>query len=83
MSTCRSCGAPIIWATVAKTGKRMPLDATPNPDSGNVLLHPDGTCRVVTNQSIRLAVDDVEAAGTWHTTHFATCPDADKHRRRT
>lgn len=28
-STCSSCGAPIVWAKSAKTGKAMPLDAKP------------------------------------------------------
>jgi hypothetical protein len=26
-ATCRSCGAPIIWAEMANRGRRRPLDA--------------------------------------------------------
>ena len=28
-STCRSCGAPIVWVVMRPSGKRMPLDAKP------------------------------------------------------
>lgn len=83
MSACRTCGAPIIWATVRKSGKRMPLDATPDPD-GNVALRADGTCEVW-GATIRLSLDEAviaERGATWHRAHFAVCPNADRHRTR-
>lgn len=81
MSTCRSCGAEIVWATVRSSGKKMPLDATATPD-GNVWLHPDGFCDISATPSGDLFAGDSPATGvTRHTSHFATCPDADTHRK--
>lgn len=74
MSRCRSCNAEIIWAVTA-AGKRMPLDEASNAE-GNVLLHENGTCIVLA------AGDDREwEDSSRHTSHFATCPNADQHRR--
>ena len=64
VSTCRSCGAAIVWAKTT-TGKSMPLDAEPVPD-GNIVLH-EGVA-YVTGTGDRKS-------------HFATCPNAARHRR--
>lgn len=76
MSTCDSCGAEIIW-TITQKGKRMPVDATPiAPNgSGNVLI----TEGFLDDTPRSMVTDD--GAGT-HTSHFATCPNAAKHRKR-
>lgn len=78
--TCRSCGQPIQWATTT-TGKRMPVDRRPHPD-GNVLLRPrtagPGLEAVVLGPLERLAQERVHQL---HQSHFATCPQADQHRR--
>lgn len=68
VARCRSCGAEIVWA-VTKGGKRVPIDFE-QCDGGNVLLLPDGSCRVLR------AGDSAEllASGTRHKSHFATCP---------
>lgn len=71
MSTCKSCGADVIWAKNSSTGKVMPLDAQETAN-GNCVLLLDGTFKV---------------GGTFvpgqrhHTSHFATCPNAKQHRR--
>lgn len=76
-ATCRSCGAPIIWARTL-SGRNMPLDAEPNPE-GNVVLA-RGLAIVREKPSFELAGEDEGA--TRHTSHFATCPNAATHRRR-
>lgn len=73
---CRSCGAPIRWART-RAGKAVPLDAEP-ADDGNVVLQEDGTARVLT----RRQMDGGGVAAPRYTSHFATCPDAARHRRR-
>jgi hypothetical protein len=80
MATCSSCGAAIEWA-ITPTDVRMPLDAHPVDRQGAVLAawrRPDG----------QLAVRPMPAAGgfLWPDehparSHFATCPNADRHRR--
>ena len=40
MAECNSCGATIFWV-IMPSGKRMPLDAKPDPN-GKVVLHDDG-----------------------------------------
>ncbi len=69
---CRSCGAPIVWG-ITKKCNRVPLDP---PEKrfvpicrGDMLNLPPGD------------IPEVEMRETW-LSHFATCPDADKHRRK-
>jgi hypothetical protein len=69
-STCRSCGAPIIWV-LTEAGKRMPLDAKPEKrwtiDPLALRLNPDAP---------RARLGDT------HVSHFATCPNAAQHRKK-
>lgn len=69
---CSSCKAPIFWALTAK-GKRMPLDAQPDPQ-GIVWLH--GGVAHVGDQPPAMGATDR------YTSHFATCPNAGKWRKR-
>lgn len=85
MSRCRSCNAAVVWveteATDTKPGRKMPLDANPSDprraarvENGNIIYtgaHTgDGTpiVRYVT--------------GGPHLSHFASCPNAQTHRKR-
>lgn len=73
ITTCRSCGASLFWATTER-GKKMPVDAVPNP-SGNVAVRE-------INGSVFATVDDNRQGSLWgrYTSHFATCPDANTWR---
>jgi hypothetical protein len=84
MAACRSCKAPIFWA-LTPNGRRIPLDAEP-VDGGNIVLDDPAaeaptdprTARVVGKEAQpNLFGDD----GPRYTSHFATCPDADSHRK--
>ena len=71
---CRSCNAPIVWAITEK-GRRMPVDAKPSA-AGNLLLdHERGEWRAIVVKN-----DDTAAENELHTSHFATCPNAARHR---
>jgi len=86
VSTCRSCGAPVVWA-VTPEGRRMPVDAEP-VDGGNVLLSPNPTgsqdryAPVATVVGKRVQASLFGDDGPRYVSHFATCPNADLHRRR-
>ena len=54
-------------------GKAMPLDETPNPNGNMVLV--GGKMRGAT-------AEDDKLHRPRYTSHFATCPDASQHRRR-
>ncbi len=90
---CRSCNAPIWFGLTAKN-KRMPMNLAPTED-GNVIVDqdmklldklasayagdgppPDG-CRVRVLTKGEAVDPDVPR----YTSHFATCPRADRHRR--
>lgn len=77
---CRSCQAPIIWATSAATGRAMPVDAEPF-EGGNVELteHPDPTASMV--RAIVHAQPPLDAPPL-RMAHHATCPQADTWRKR-
>lgn len=76
---CGSCGAPIHW-TYTINGTRMPIDVTPSPD-GNVLVSEKRSSGALT--SVVLARDAEKPRGRkLYTSHFATCPEAGKHRKR-
>lgn len=65
MSKCSSCGADIWWVRTEK-GKRMPLDAKPEQ---RVIVDGDGHDEPV-GRVVKV----------W-TPHWATCPNAEQHRR--
>jgi hypothetical protein len=83
VSACRSCGAAIVWA-VTPEGRRMPVDADP-VDGGNVLLAPavePGGSPTATVVGKRVQPSLFGDDGPRYVSHFATCPDSAKHRRR-
>lgn len=63
---CRSCDAPIVWITTVR-GKRMPVDVGTLRRGIQIIPH-DGSYRAA--QVVTMA-----------TPHWATCPNADQHRR--
>lgn len=72
---CGSCGAAIIWAET-RAGKPMPVDAN-RGDVGNVEL----TTLICYPPKWRATVYPVDCPGLY-VSHFATCPNADKHRSK-
>jgi hypothetical protein len=73
MSTwCKSCGAPIRWERTVN-GKPIPLDPEPVED-GNLGIRDDGRVYHQGEDALDLGVP-------LYKTHFATCPNADEHRR--
>jgi hypothetical protein len=70
---CKSCGAPIRWAKT-EAGKRIPLDPEPRPN-GNLLVQ-DGIAYV------HEPGDATDFDQQYYVSHFATCPNADSHRKR-
>lgn len=78
MARCRSCQAEIVWARTS-AGRPMPLDAEPNPAGTCTLEHTaEGALLVRVDPSPPLEVDTRPR----YTSHFATCPHADQHRKR-
>lgn len=75
MTACRSCLAPLIWGISTK-GHRMPLDKDPNPE-GNIEIDDDSFIVVLTAEA-----KAQPATRPRYTSHFATCPNAAKHRKR-
>jgi hypothetical protein len=77
-ATCRSCAAPILWAVTADR-RSMPVNLEPDPDGNLDLLwvSPGMQPRVLVVDPAQPTLDD----GPRYTSHFATCPNADQHRR--
>lgn len=70
MATCGSCPAEIVWAETER-GRRIPLDARPVAD-GNLALV-DG---------VALAATKAPSDAPRYRSHFVSCPNAERHRRR-
>ena len=72
---CARCKAPVMWAETERNGKPIPLDPEPVPD-GNLGIRDDGRVyHVAQGQGV------LDLGVPLYKTHFATCPDADEHRR--
>lgn len=78
MSRCRSCNAEIIWIKMAG-GKNMPCDA--NPISYRNDLRGDWVLVTQEGKVVR-GVFDPDSDKIGYTSHFATCPNANTHRKR-
>lgn len=74
---CRSCHAAVIWART-EAGKPMPIDAEPRPD-GNLIIVGTLEGSPLVKVDPPGLFDDPSTAR--YVSHFATCPNADEHRR--
>lgn len=72
---CKSCTAGVVWA-VTKSGRRMPINVTPDPH-GNVILKTGGEVPVAV-----VTVQPPAEGEVRYTSHLATCPNAAQHRTR-
>lgn len=79
---CPDCGARIIWPRSAANGTPMPLDANPS-DRGNVMLHKGSSGTLAAVVTPRAAAGARAAGQDTYLSHGATCPFADRWRRRT
>lgn len=74
---CRSCSALTYWIET-KAGKYMMVDreeVDPDDcDDGSLLVGDDGS-------TLRTGKDAPEEGVSYYLSHFATCPNADDHRR--
>jgi hypothetical protein len=71
-AACKSCGAPIFFAT-STSGKPTPIDINQRID-GNITIEKDDKGATIAR---------VVAAGKGrYVTHFATCKNANAHRKR-
>lgn len=81
MAKCKGCGQEIIWVK-AKSGKSIPC----NPDLIAYIEDPDGDLSIVTHDGRVIKAreyDGITACDDFgRISHFATCPQADRFRRR-
>jgi len=76
MERCNSCKAEIRWVMTEK-GKRMPIDPKPAPN-GNLQLVDQGKYLPPLAIVHSVRAPNVE----YYASHFMTCPNAAKHRKR-
>lgn len=76
---CGSCHAAIRWVVTAK-GKAMPIDADPSEDGAFVINGRSLTGDTLV-EFVKPSFRPMTSADRY-SSHFATCPDADEHRRR-
>ena len=72
LSECRSCHAPIIWATT-RSGKAIPLSVS------TIRTDEQGQRWALTHSVSTIRTDEQEGQR-WALTHFADCPSAAQHR---
>lgn len=76
MTRCKTCLAPIFYAIVASTGKLIPINAEPSID-GNVIIR-EGNNSGKSYAKVTKK-EDPEAI---YVSHFATCGQAKKWRKK-
>ena len=74
IASCRSCGAPIVWAEMP-SGKMNCFDV--EPTSAGLWAIDD---RTPTPKAAKIARAEGSSEPGF-TSHFATCPNAESHRR--
>jgi hypothetical protein len=77
LQRCQGCAAPILWARWAESGKAVPVDAQVTPQ-GNLVLSVSASTGQVTAATFS---PEAHRGRNRYVAHFATCPQAKKHRR--
>lgn len=84
MPTCRGCHVEIQWGKMP-TGAMNPLNldrVAPDVGQGVVAYNPKrGTATMVTAENIMECAKWAELGVTFHTSHFATCPEREQFRQ--
>lgn len=80
MAKCKTCNASIIWIEMA-SGKKMPCDAAAvtywqNSKGKSTIITPNGE-----TVKADLSGDLSKATGWGYIPHWATCPQANTHRK--
>lgn len=79
-ATCKSCGAPIVWIESPKH-KWIPCDEGLIPYQED--RHGKDSIVTARGEIVRCRLTfDGEPTGLGRTTHWATCPNAEQHRRK-
>lgn len=92
---CRSCKQPIRWAITEKNARRIPLDLEPaddgnivetgatDPSTGAPIVRYLKKSEGVTWPTMALVLGGQEPEPqARYVSHFATCPNADQHRKK-
>jgi hypothetical protein len=83
MKGCRSCGAPVFMA-VTTNGKRMPVDTLPKPE-GRFTIRRDEmgnfVATYIDRHTLGMLEQHPDGKPDAYVSHFATCPNADQHRK--
>jgi hypothetical protein len=74
---CRSCGEPILWCVTDKNRKAIPIDPEPDPGGNVIKLRREANG----DKIVHIMRRDENAAQPRYNAHWATCPNADQHRR--
>jgi hypothetical protein len=77
-SACRSCKQPIVWARAEGSDRWMPMNAEPDANGTHVLMGWDDPPVATKVGAGELAFSEVRER---YTSHFATCPNANDHRK--
>jgi len=80
LGSCSSCGARIYWVSTPN-GKKMPVDADLfwlRPRIGGDTSSVSGTGTIIVGDRLANPAPGAKFVGT---SHFATCPNANSHRR--
>ena len=78
---CKSCGKEIFF--IALTSKRiMPCDAQPIRYRKAQKKEPGALLLVTIDGKIARGIPDQDSDLVGYTSHFATCPNADQHRKK-
>lgn len=78
---CASCGEAIIWATT-HAGRNMPLNATPSTEPTSLRAWRDDTGTVHVRDIDGIGSTEIPADAPYAVSHFATCVNAAKHRKK-
>ena len=72
---------PVYWVVWPKSGKRMPIDMKESPE-GDILLSYKREENILEASHVKHYEGRDLAERRKFISHFATCPNADEHRRK-
>lgn len=75
-----ACAARVIWTENTVTGRKMPVDAAPDSERGNVLLTSGNAAPLATVLTNAELAARPSRRGL-HVSHFATCPQGPAWRK--